>query len=135
MRALELWKYIETQYGVPSEQPWPDHPGYRVLRHPGNKKWFAVTMDIPGEKLGLEGTVEIVNLKCDPILIGSLLSEPGYFPAWHMNKNHWIGSLLVRKHSPQKGRFFPSPRYFSLKGASISAEKCLDPKKTVSFFG
>ena len=36
----------------------------------------------------------MVNLKCDPILIGSFRGEPGIFPAWHMNKAHWLSVAL-----------------------------------------
>ena len=36
----------------------------------------------------------MVNLKCDPILIGSFREEPGVFPAWHMNKAHWLSVAL-----------------------------------------
>ena len=36
----------------------------------------------------------MLNVKADPILIGSLLSLPGYFPAYHMNKENWISILL-----------------------------------------
>lgn len=45
---------------------------------------------------GLPGQqpVDIVNLKCDPILIGSLRAEPGFYPAYHMNKENWITAAL-----------------------------------------
>lgn len=47
-------------------------------------------------KLGLAGSdvIDVVNLKCDPILIGSLRKEPGIFPAYHMNKANWISVAL-----------------------------------------
>ena len=38
--------------------------------------------------------VEIFNAKCDPILIGSLRAEPGFFPAYHMSKSNWITIAL-----------------------------------------
>ena len=34
--------------------------------------------------------MDVVNFKCDPILIDSLRNEDGFFPAYHMNKEHWI---------------------------------------------
>ena len=37
---------------------------------------------MPGDE-----SIDVVNLKCDPLLIGSLRSEPGFFPAYHMNKD------------------------------------------------
>ena len=53
-------------------------------------------MDIPASKLGLENDeiISIVNLKCDPILIGSLHKDNGIYPAYHMNKSYWISVVL-----------------------------------------
>ncbi len=67
-----------------------------MLRHAGNRKWFAVVMDVPRASLGLpgEGKVPILNVKCEPLLIGSLLKKLGYLPAWHMNKENWISIML-----------------------------------------
>lgn len=89
-------KYITETYGVTADFPWLDYPGYAVYRHKENKKWFAVVMDIPKSKLGVpeEGMTDVVNLKCDPLLIGSLLNEEGIFPGYHMNKAYWITVLL-----------------------------------------
>lgn len=49
-------------------------------------------MDVSKNKLELEGdeSMDVVNFKCDPILIDSLRNENGFFPAYHMNKEHWI---------------------------------------------
>lgn len=30
--------------------------------------------------------IDVVNLKCDSVLVGSLLCESGFFPAYHMSK-------------------------------------------------
>ena len=38
--------------------------------------------------------MDILNVKCDPILIGSLRSKPGFLPAYHMNKDKWLTVLL-----------------------------------------
>lgn len=35
------------------------------------------------------------SLKCDPLLSGSLRAEPGFFPAYHMSKEHWISVELA----------------------------------------
>ena len=49
-----------------------------------------------GEKLGLpeREMLDILNLKCDPVLIASLRGTPGLLPAYHMNKEHWITAVL-----------------------------------------
>ena len=53
-------------------------------------------MRIPYRTLGIskDDDVDILNIKCDPILIGSLRGRPGFFPAYHMNKDKWITILL-----------------------------------------
>ena len=79
MNRTEFYDCAKALFGVEPEYPWPDEPGYAVLRHPDNRKWFAVVMDVPRDKLGLSGTdaLTVVNLKGDPLLIGMLHSRPG----------------------------------------------------------
>lgn len=59
-------------------------------------KWYGAVMDVPKSKLGFDGeeTVDVLDVKCDPILIGSLLMQKGFLPAYHMNRENWIGILL-----------------------------------------
>lgn len=53
-------------------------------------------MDISKRKLGIQcdEIADVMNVKCDPILIGSLLNEKGIYPAYHINKVYWITILL-----------------------------------------
>lgn len=96
MNRDDLQAYIENAYGIAGEYPWTQYPSFAVFRQISNRKWFAVIMDIPREKLGLTGgeTLQAVNLKCDPRLIGTFREEPGIFPAYHMNKAHWLTVAL-----------------------------------------
>lgn len=93
-KALE--ELITQFYGAKAEYPWSDYPRFAVFRHDSNKKWFALIMELPKSKLGLrgDGTLDAVNLKCDPFSIGALRSQKGFFPAYHMNKEHWITAAL-----------------------------------------
>ena len=61
-----------------------------------NNKWYGVILSVAGSKLGLEddNIIDVINLKSDPMLIGSLRGQKGYFPAYHMNKEKWISVLL-----------------------------------------
>ena len=92
MNRRELEKYILATYGEKPDYPWFKYPNYGVFRHSSNKKWFALIMSVPKNKLGLHENhiLDVVNVKCDPFTIGSLLGEPGFFPAYHMNKENWI---------------------------------------------
>ena len=47
-----------------------------------------------GSPTNVDKIVDLLNVKCDPILIGSLRQQKGYFPAYHMNKDSWISILL-----------------------------------------
>ena len=96
MNREELEAYILNHYSTEPDYPWADTPRAAVFRHTGNRKWFALMMEVPREKLGLPGTekLDIVNFKCDPILIASLRGENGIFPANHMNKASWITAAL-----------------------------------------
>lgn len=92
MERAVLDKYITDTYGAVGEYMWEKYPTFAVYRHQNNKKWFAVIMEIPKSKLDICGddSVCIINLKCDPTLIGSLLLENGIHKGYHMNKNYWI---------------------------------------------
>ena len=96
MNRDELQKYISEAYGVSPDHPWESDPTFAVYRHESNRKWFALGMDIPKAKLGIRdsGMIDIVNLKCDPLLVGSLRNESGFFPAYHMSKDKWISVAL-----------------------------------------
>lgn len=96
MNKTELQKYIAEAYSTAPDFPWESTPDAAVYRHENNRKWFALLMTIPKSRLGIRsgGMIDIVNLKCDPLLVGSLRSEPGIFPAYHMNKDKWISVAL-----------------------------------------
>ena len=104
MRRNELEAFIMETYNAEADYPWRKSPNHAVFRHCSNRKWFALIMDVPKNKLGLqgEGLLDVVNLKCDPILIGSLRGEPGFLPAYHMSKDNWITVALDGSASDDK---------------------------------
>lgn len=71
MTRQELFAWCMDQYGTEPEYPWKDRNA--VLRHKDNKKWYGVILETGKNKLGLpgEGTAELLNVKCDPILAAS----------------------------------------------------------------
>lgn len=96
MNRRELKEWILKNYNAETDFPWANYPAYEVFRHPENRKWFALVMEVPKSRLGLSGddTLDVVNFKCDPLFIGSLLGEPGFYPAYHMSKTNWITVAL-----------------------------------------
>ena len=92
----ELEALIYNTYGVRAEHPFARDPNTAVFRHALGRKWFAVIMKISKRKLGIdgEGDIDIVNLKCADEIIFSMQQEDGIYPAYHMNKSHWLSVSL-----------------------------------------
>ena len=53
-------------------------------------------INVKKSSLGLDSDdlISVVNLKCEPALIGSFIKDDGIFPAYHMNKEHWLSVAL-----------------------------------------
>ena len=84
MDRKDVFEYVKKQYGTVPEYLWKESPESAVLRHK-NGKWYAVEG---------EGTVDIINVKCEPDMVGVLIETYGFLPGYHMNKEHWITMLM-----------------------------------------
>ncbi len=97
---VEWQRVIELALALPgaaADQPFSDDFVSTVLRHGAGGKWFGIMMKVPRGKVGLEGegTADILNLKCDPLVsYGLRESCADILPAWHMNKQLWISVRL-----------------------------------------
>lgn len=92
----QIEAYIEQTYGVCAECLWKDSDA-AAIRHHADKKWFGIIMPgIAWSKLGADrdGVVDVMNVKCDPVILPSLVDGQGVFPAYHMNKQHWLSIAL-----------------------------------------
>lgn len=96
MNRNQIFEYVKNKYNTIPEYCWENTPLNAVLRHSSNNKWYGIVMNISKDKLGLyeQELVDILNVKCPPEIIGGLRKENGFFPAYHMNKEHWITILL-----------------------------------------
>ncbi len=92
----QLLAYAKKTYKTLPDAPFQTAPTYLVLRHADTRKWYALFMDVPGEKLGFPGSeyVDILNIKCDPVLSSSLRTGKGFLPAYHMHRENWLTILL-----------------------------------------
>ena len=95
VKTEEIFEYVQKQYGTVPEYLWSKSPDSVVLRHK-NGKWYAIIMAVEKKILGLEedGNIDILDVKCDPDLVGMLIQTYGFLPGYHMNKRHWITILL-----------------------------------------
>lgn len=94
MERKELFEWAKETYGTEPDYPWNDWNC--VLRHTHNNKWYALIMEIEEKKLGInsERVIDVLNIKCDPLLIGSLRMKEGFYPAYHMNKDNWVSVIM-----------------------------------------
>lgn len=95
MKQEEIYEYVKKQYGTIPEYLWKSSPESAILRHK-NGKWYAAILRVEKSKLGLkeEGTVDIINVKCEPDMVGLLTQTYGFLTGYHMNKKYWITILL-----------------------------------------
>lgn len=91
----DIFTYVKETYKTVPDHPWTRDPDSAVLRHK-NGKWYGLIMSIPAGKLGLpdDKMIDIINLKCDPEISPYLRTRTGIYPAYHMNKEHWITVIL-----------------------------------------
>lgn len=87
---------LERRFGSLHEAPWEDDPDSITFKTKLSKKWFAIMMRIPADRLGLKGRnlIDVANIKLPPDKINALIDNVHYFRAYHMNKVHWMSVKL-----------------------------------------
>ena len=92
----DILRYAREKLSTEPDCPFSGDTQTLVLRHADSGKWFALLMRVRADRLTLKrsGEVEIMNVKVDPLLTGSLRTQRGILPAYHMNKERWISVVL-----------------------------------------
>ena len=90
--------FIEKELGVKPEFLWKRFPTYAVFRKKENRKWFAITGKVPRNKIDgssqSDEGVEAIIFKVEKESLDELLSCPGIYEAYHMNKKNWASVIL-----------------------------------------
>ena len=96
MTKQEFLSYCLNIYGTSPDYPFDEDFETAVLRHSDNRKWYAVVMKVSRHKFGQKSgeAVDVVNMKLPTEMFGSFGAADGVYPAYHMNKLHWISLLL-----------------------------------------
>ena len=92
----EIIEYVKNKYGDELEFLWEKSPKNAVVRRKSTKKWYAAILTLSKRKLNLNSDeiIEVINLHNSPEEIEKLIDNKKYFPAYHMNKKHWISIVL-----------------------------------------
>lgn len=96
MTRQNFLEYCLDTYGTAADYPFDEDFETAVFRHAGSRKWYALVMRISRRKVGIDSDemVDVVNLKLPLEMFGSFGASDGVYPAYHMNKVHWISVVL-----------------------------------------
>lgn len=96
MNKQEFLEHCLDTYCTSPDYPFEKDFETAVLRHNENRKWYALVMRISRRKFGFDNdeVIDVVNLKLPVEMFGSFGVADGVYPAYHMNKLHWISVLL-----------------------------------------
>ena len=88
--SSEIIDYCNNKYGE-------NHPYILAFINEKNK-WYALFLEVEYNKLNkntnITTKVKILNLKYPTDNISDIIDNQNIFPAYHMNKKHWISIVL-----------------------------------------
>ena len=96
MTKQQFLEYCFDTYGTSPDYPFDEDFETAVFRHTDNRKWYAIVMRVSRRKFSFDSdeVINVVNLKLPTEMFGSFGVADGVYPAYHMNKLHWISVLL-----------------------------------------
>ena len=97
--SSEIIDYCNNKYGENHVSPFKKHPDILAFVNEKNK-WYALFLDVDYSKLkkntDITTKVKILNIKYPTDKILDIIDNKNIFPAYHMNKKHWISIVLDR---------------------------------------
>ena len=94
-QANRLARLIDQRFHEQPEFVFKRLPDYAAFRESISQKWYGLVMNIPQQRLdqnyrSADEKVEIIEFRIDIKQRKALLKRPGFYPAYHMNKDSWI---------------------------------------------
>ena len=95
--SSEIIDYCNNKYGGNHVNPFKKHPDILAFVNEKNK-WYALMSNVEYNKLNKTSNiitkVKILNVKYPTDKILDIIDNQNIFPAYHMNKKHWISIVL-----------------------------------------
>jgi len=95
--SSEIIDYCNNKYGENHVNPFKKHPDILAFVNEKNK-WYALILEVKYNKLNkntdITTKVKVLNLKYSTDKILDIIDNKNIFPAYHMNKKHWISIVL-----------------------------------------
>lgn len=81
-------------YRSDGDDPFSDDGTTLVYRDEVSQKWFAIFMTVKNPFDPKGGMIDVLNLKLLPNRVQGVMDGRSIFPAYHMNKKHWVSVIL-----------------------------------------
>ena len=96
MTKQQFLEYCLSAHSTAPDYPFEGDFETAVFRHSGSRKWYAIVMRVSRRKFGFDSdeVIDVVNLKLPTEMFDSFGASDGVYPAYHMNKLHWVSVLL-----------------------------------------
>ena len=95
--SSEVIDYCNSKYGENIVNPFKKYPDILAFVNEKNK-WYALLSDVEYNKINkntdIITKVKILNVKHPTDNILDIIDNKNIFPAYHMNKKHWISIVL-----------------------------------------
>ena len=103
-QSNRITNLIIEKYGNEPEFLWEKYDGTGIFRNPASNKWYGIIMDVDRSRLqpDKKGAVDVLNVKLLPEEVLQIIKEPNIYPAYHMNKKHWISMIMDDSLSDDK---------------------------------
>jgi len=103
-QSNRITNLVKEKYGNEPEFLWDKFQGSGVFRNPETEKWYLAILDVDRSKLqaGKKGLIEVADIKLAPEKIQKLITQEGFYPAYHMNKKSWITIILDETVADEK---------------------------------
>lgn len=94
-----VFDFVRAELNTKLETPWAKHPEFYVMKTANRQKWYGLMMRISYQLLDPQqsGIVDVLNLKAPPLKIVDLIDYQTFYPAYHMNKKHWVSVVVDEK--------------------------------------
>lgn len=94
-----VFDFVRAEFSTKLETPWAKHPEFYVMKTANRQKWYGLMMRISYQLLDPQqsGIVDVLNLKAPPLKIVDLIDYQTFYPAYHMNKKHWVSVVVDEK--------------------------------------
>lgn len=121
----KIFDFVKEEFNTVPVHPFADDDDSTTLNTEVRNKWYAIIMNIPYKSMGIdsEGKCDVINLKADPERIPDLTDNIHIYPAYHMNKKHWISVLLNEGCDIESLKGLIRNSYYLVEGVKAGKQK------------